>query len=108
MNCYSTLKNFKMLQIHDWIRKTTYNGLTVQKIFKTENTETLLITLEKDHIFPEHVSPGDALLVMLEGSIKFNIQKKEYSINWQDSFTFPANEPHYVKAMEDSKFLIIR
>ena len=108
MNYSSTLKNYKMLQIQDWIRETTYEGLTVQKIFKTENAETLLITLEKDHNFPEHVSPRDALLVMLEGSIKFNIQKKEYSINWQDSFTFPANEPHYVKAMEDSKFLIIR
>jgi len=97
-----------MLEIQERIKETTYNGLTVQKIFKTETTETLLITLEKDHIFPEHTSPRDAFLVMLEGSIKFNILKKEYSINWQDSFTFPANEPHYVKAMEDSKFLIIR
>ena len=97
-----------MLEIKDRIKEASYNGLTVQKIFKTETAETLLITLEKGHNFPEHTSPRDALLVMLEGSIKFNILKKEYSINWQDSFTFPANEPHYVQAMEDSKFLIIR
>lgn len=108
MNYLSTLNIYKMLQIRDRIRETTYNGLTVQKMFKSENTETLLITLEKDHNFPEHISPRDALLVMLEGSIIFNIQKKEYSINRQDYFTFPSNEPHRVTAVEDSKFLIIR
>ncbi|AVI50977.1 hypothetical protein C5O00_07230 [Pukyongia salina] len=97
-----------MLEIKDRIKKASHNGLTVQKIFKTETAETLLITLEKGHNFPEHTSPRDALLVMLEGKIKFFIQNEEYNIKRQETFSFPANEPHHLLAIENSKFLIIR
>lgn len=97
-----------MIHIDQLIKEIPYNGLSVKKIFKNEAAETLLISLEKDHHFPEHTSPRDTLLVLLDGSITFKIQNNEYSLNRQDSINFPANEPHSVDATEDSKFLIIR
>jgi quercetin dioxygenase-like cupin family protein len=97
-----------MFNIDKTISTTTYKGLLVQNIFKSESAETLLISLEKDHVFPEHTSPRDALLVLLEGRINFTIQEREYVLNCSDSFTFPANEQHRVQAQENSKFLIIR
>ena len=97
-----------MFSTDDKIKSTAFEGLSVQKLFVSESAETLLITLEKDHVFPEHTSPRDAFLVMLEGSIIFAIQDKDYALNCSDSFTFPANEPHTVHAKENSKFLIIR
>ena len=90
------------------IEETTFKGLSVQKIFISQTAETLLISLEKDHDFPEHTSPRDALLVMMEGKIIFRIKGTDYSLDCRDSFTFPANEPHMVHAEENSKFLIIR
>ncbi|MBT8276749.1 MAG: cupin domain-containing protein [Bacteroidia bacterium] len=97
-----------MFSIEKQIKETSFEGLSVQKIFKNENAETLLITLEKNYEFPEHSSPRDAFLVMLEGSVIFTIQNTDYALNCSDSFTFPAEEPHKVYAKENSKFLIIR
>jgi quercetin dioxygenase-like cupin family protein len=108
MNYSTTLKNFEMLTTDKRIEETTFKGLSVQKIFHSASAETLLITLEKDHDFPEHTSPRDALLVMLAGNIIFRIKGIDYSLVYPDSFTFPAKEPHKVHAEENSKFLIIR
>ena len=97
-----------MYEIDHLISETTYDGLSVQKLSKTESTETLLITLEKDCDFPEHTSPRDALLVMMEGEIKFNIQNKQYKLSSWETFKFSANERHNVHSISSSKFLIIR
>lgn len=90
------------------ISNSKFEGLTVQKLWKQENVETLFITLEKGSIFPEHDSPRNAFLQMLVGQIVFYIDKKEFMIKENESFQFPANEIHSVAAIENSKFLIIR
>lgn len=97
-----------MYEINNAMRDSSFDGLTVKAISKTETCETLLITLEKDAIFPEHTSPRDALLVMLEGTIVFSISAQEFVIGEYQSFTFPAHEKHHVLAKENTKFLIIR
>jgi quercetin dioxygenase-like cupin family protein len=97
-----------MYEINNTVRDSAFDGLTVNAISKTETCETLLITLEKGALFPEHTSPREALLVMLEGTIVFSISAKEFLIEEYQSFTFPAHEKHHVFAKEDTKFLIIR
>ncbi len=90
------------------IKETSYNGLTPTKLLSNGSCDTILIVLEKEHHFPEHTSPRDTLLVMLEGDIVFYINGKEYSLSGNQIFSFPANEKHRVFANENSKFLIIR
>jgi len=97
-----------MYEINNTVRDSAFDGLTVRVISKTETCETLLITLEKGALFPEHTSPREALLVMLEGTIVFNISAKEFLIEEHQSFTFPAHEKHHVLAKKNTKFLIIR
>lgn len=97
-----------MYQTENTIGSTPFDGLTVQKLASKEGCETLLITLEKGHHFPEHSSPRDVLLVMLEGDINFSINKTIYPLLAGQTFTFPANEKHEVSSKENSKFLIIR
>ncbi|MCB0472518.1 MAG: hypothetical protein KDC56_05615 [Flavobacteriaceae bacterium] len=92
----------------DTIIKTAIKGLNVVKIFKSESTETLLISLEKEHLLATHVSPKKTLLVLLEGNIDFYLEKKLINIVKYQTYTFDRNIEHYVKANEDSKFLIIR
>lgn len=95
-------------KIDSTISNTKFEGLTVQKLWKQENSEILFITLEKGSIFPEHDSPRNAFLQMLVGQIVFYIDKKEFMIKENESFQFPAKELHSVAAIENSKFLIIR
>lgn len=90
------------------IINTTIKGFQASKIFKTESTETILITLEKGTTFPTHTSPKDALLVVLQGEIVFYIHKKEIVLTEQQTYSFLKDIEHYVVANKDAKFLIIR
>lgn len=97
-----------MHQIKDTIIATEVKGLTITKLSEESSAETLLIALEKGTKFPEHTSPRNALLVVLEGEIQFILKKKSYHIQTHQLFQFAAHEKHEVIAKEDSKFLIIR
>ena len=97
-----------MYTISDTIKTQTFKNLQVQKIAKSEDFEILSISLEKDSIFPEHTSPTDAQLVVLEGDIVFHINNLEYKLSKQQHFNFPKEVTHWVTAKENAKFLIIR
>lgn len=97
-----------MYQIKDQIRTQKIRDLQVQKIIKTPDFEVLSISLEKGAVFPEHTAPKDAQLIMLEGSVVFNINQDRFHLKKHQHFGFPKSTPHWVEALEDSKFLIIR
>lgn len=97
-----------MYTVKDTIKNQEFNKLQVQKLVKTDTLEVLGISLEKDVIFPEHTSPSDAQLIVLEGDIDFHIQGRTFHITEQQHFSFPKEIAHWVKANENSKFLIIR
>ncbi|RKR14236.1 Cupin domain-containing protein [Maribacter vaceletii] len=97
-----------MYSINNSIKETKFNGLQVHKIIKTDTIEILSICLEKGALFPEHSSPLDAQLIVLEGNISFSINNAVYKLTEQQHFSFPKNVEHWVKANENSKFIIIR
>lgn len=90
------------------ILETEIKGLKASKIFTSTSTETLLIALEKDTLFPTHTSPRTTLLVVLEGKIDFHIENKIITLASHQTYTFEKDIKHHVMAHEDSKFLIIR
>ena len=90
------------------IKNTAYEGLKVQKLWTNGTAETLLITMGEGVDFPQHTSPRDALLVVLEGTIEFRIQDAQIPLSTWDKYNFPAEVPHEVYARTPSKFLIIR
>ena len=97
-----------MYNIDNTITKLKYEGLKVEKLTSKDQCETLLIVLEKGQWFPEHTSPRDVLLIVLEGDIQFYINNKNHSIQKHQLFSFPADEKHKVFGNENSKFLIVR
>ena len=97
-----------MYEVNNAIALQAFEGLKVLKIASSSQVEIISISLEKDAIFPEHTSPSDANLIVLEGEIIFYINGKEYLLFGQHHFQFEKETPHWVKANENSKFLIIR
>ncbi|NNJ89119.1 MAG: cupin domain-containing protein [Eudoraea sp.] len=97
-----------MYLIDDVIKTQKYNALQVKKLNTASNLEILCISLEKDALFPEHTSPRNAELVVLEGTIEFHINGTTYNLNTRQHFNFPKETVHSVVAKENSKFLIIR
>lgn len=85
-----------------------FDNLQIQKIVKTNALEILSISLEKGATFPEHTSPKDTQLIVIEGDIVFHINEASYHLKTHQNFNFPKATPHYVTANENSKFLIIR
>ena len=92
----------------DIIIETEIKGLKAIKIFVSDSTETLLISLEKDHLFPTHTSPRTTLLVVLKGKINFHIENKTITLAKHQTYTFEMDIEHHVTALKDSKFLISR
>lgn len=97
-----------MYNISSQIADQRFDNLQIQKIVKTNALEILSISLEKGATFPEHTSPSDTQLIVLEGDIVFHINGDSYQLKTQQNFNFPKATPHTVRANENSKFLIIR
>ncbi len=97
-----------MYEISNQITDQKYEKLQVQIVVETPTYDILSISLEKDAIFPEHSSPTDAQLIVLEGDIIFHIDGEPYHLTKYQRFNFPKLTEHWVKANENSKFLIIR
>jgi len=97
-----------MYKTSNQIAEQKFDKVQVQKLVKTEALEILCISLEKGTTFPEHTSPTDAQLIVLEGDIVFDINENSYPLKAQQNFSFPKATPHSVRANENSKFLIIR
>jgi len=98
----------KMYKTNNIIATQNSEGLQVDKVVKTDDFEILSISLGKGMNFPEHISPTNAQLVVLEGDIQLYINGESYHLTTQQLFDFPKEVPHSVSANESSKFLIIR
>lgn len=90
------------------IKTLPYDKLQIKKLVKNDAFEVLAIGLEKDAIFPEHTSPTDALLVVLEGAIDFHINGERFLLSKHEAFSFSKETPHWVQARENAKFMIVR
>jgi len=97
-----------MYQVNNQIKDQEYKGLQIQKLKQNSNFEILSISLEKGSKLPEHSSPEDAQLILLEGEIIFHINNEAYNLICHQNISFPKETPHWVLANENSKFLIIR
>ena len=97
-----------MYVIGKQIKNQPFEGIKVLKILKNSDLEILSITLEKGAVLPEHISPKNATLIVLEGALEFHITGETYSLEQLEDFSFPKDTPHWVEASENSRFLIVR
>ena len=97
-----------MNALRNEIKNLGYKGLQIAKLVTGEHLDILAVSLEKGSVFPEHTSPREARLIVLEGSIEFGINGKKYELGQLQQFDFPPQVKHSVLALQNSKFLIIR
>ena len=97
-----------MYTANNILQEQVFDGLQIKQVKKSEAYEILSVSLEAGHIFPEHVSHTDAQLILLEGEVYFGIDNQVFNLVPFQIFEFKAYDKHFVKALTDSKFLIIR
>lgn len=97
-----------MYEVSNQVVEQGFDKFQLQKLVKTPNYEILSISLEKGEVFPEHTSPTHAHLVVLEGEVIFHINGENHNLREQQYFNFPKEEKHWVEAVVNSKFLVVR
>ncbi len=96
------------ININNTIANQSFEGLEIKQLEKNSRFEVLSISLAKNAVFPPHESNEDAHLILLEGHIIFYIADNPIHIAKYQELRFPKHTEHWVEALEDSKFLIIR
>lgn len=94
--------------VNNRIANQEIKKLQVANIHRNESFEILSISLEQGNVFPEHTSSKDAVLLVLEGAIAFHMEGKTYPLKKRQLFSFQKDTAHWVEAIKDARFLIIR
>lgn len=80
-------------------------------ILKNEDSLSLLVAIKKNQLMPEHISPVDAFIYVLEGEVEFiltDCEESRFEVKKGEFFVFRANEKHAVFGKKDSKMLVVR
>ena len=80
----------------------------VLTVRNTESTNILCIGLKKGQVLKRHLSPIPAYLIVIKGTIDFELDGIATRFSELDTFEIPVNILHEVTAKEESIFLVIK
>lgn len=66
-----------------------------------------LFALDQGSEIRKHVTPGDALVQVLDGKAEITIGDAQYSVSAGESIVMPADIPHSLRATEAFKMLLV-
>jgi quercetin dioxygenase-like cupin family protein len=69
---------------------------------------TIAIRLMSGQALKKHMSPTPAMIVVLKGAIKFEMEGITSMLKELNTFEIPATVPHEVTGLEESIFLLIK
>lgn len=69
-------------------------------IMKNDTGNVSLFAFDKGQQLSEHTAPFDALVQIMEGRAKININREDYLLNKGDMIIMPANIPHAIESVE--------
>ena len=75
-------------------------------IDRTTGTVTLF-AFDAGEGLSEHTAPFDALVYLLDGEMQVVISDKAHAVTKGDMLIMPANKPHALKAVVESKMILI-
>ncbi len=82
-------------------------GSVVSKIISKNDAGNLsLFAFDKGQNLSEHTAPFNAIIQVVEGEAKIQIDGKPYSVKAGEFIIMPANIPHAVDATEKFKMLL--
>ena len=85
------------------------NEKQVKSIFKNENCTILQLVFKKGQGLPQHTTPIDALLQVIEGECELTMGGKSYILKVNDAMVLPKGEVHEVWAKKmNTKMLLTR
>ena len=77
-------------------------------VSNSEKQITIAIGLMEGQVLKKHLSSTPALIIVLKGSILFEMERKTMTINEFDTFEIAASVFHEVTGLEETIFLLIK
>lgn len=81
------------------------NSVISTEIVKKETGTITMFAFDEGEGLSEHSAPFDAMVQVIDGTLKLTIAGKEYALNKGDMIIMPANVPHALYA--ETKFKMI-
>ena len=86
----------------DTSKKETMNDKLWRKVVNGEKITVAQLGLSKDCVVPLHHHVNEQISVVLQGSLKFQLEGQELVVRAGEVLVIPSNAPHTVTALEDS------
>ncbi len=97
---YNVLNAKKMIDSSKMFEKMT--------LLEKDNSSLSLIAIKKEEIIDTHTSVCDAAVYLIEGKIELHFDAQMYTLEENDILMFKKDHQHKVRALKDSKFLLIK
>ncbi len=97
---YNVLNAKKMIDSSNMFEKMT--------LLEKDNSSLSLIAIKKEEIIDTHTSVCDAAVYLVEGKIELHFDAQMFTLEENDILMFKKDHQHKVRALKDSKFLLIK
>lgn len=97
---YNVLNAKKMIDSSKMFEKMT--------LLEKDNSSLSLIAIKKEEIIDTHTSVCDAAVYLVEGKIELHFDAQMFTLEENDILMFKKDHQHKVRALMDSKFLLIK
>ena len=96
------------MKIENTLKQIEYNKVQSKRLVTNGEQQVNILSLEKGSVIPAHKSTKDATLIVIEGSMTFTVDRKDYQLKAMDTFSFGTTDEHSLIANENVKFLLIQ
>ena len=97
---YNVLNAKKMIDSSNMFEKMT--------LLEKDNSSLSLIAIKKEETIDTHTSVCDAAVYLVEGKIELHFDAQMFTLEENDILMFKKDHQHKVRALMDSKFLLIK
>jgi len=81
-------------------------SIVSKQIIKKPNGNITLFAFGKDESLTEHTSPFEAVVYVIDGEMEITIGGNPHNIKAGEYLIMPANVPHGLRAIANSKMLL--
>lgn len=79
-----------------------------KSVFENEQSSLTLISFKSGSERTLHTDEKDEVSIIIEGQAEITIGKETYILNEKQMIVMPAKIPHKLKAIKDTKMLLLR
>lgn len=83
------------------------DSIVSREIVNKKTGTVTLFAFDKGQGLSEHTAPFDAVVYVLDGSVRITISGKSHIIKKGQMIIMPANKPHSLKALKRFKMLLV-